>query len=452
MAEFQEFIFPLLSCLILTILLGILFRKQTNSRLPPSPLAFPIIGHLHLLAPIPHQALHNLSNRHGPLMQIWLGSVPCVVASSAEMAKEFLKTHEYSFSDRPISAAVDYLTYGSQDFSFAPYGPYWKFMKKLCMSELLGGRTLDLLLPVRRDEIRRFLALLSHKAKAGEHVDVGAELLRGLRKRLKDVHERFDGMMEKIIHDHIDAKRRRQQNKGGDEVVRDLLDILLDIAEDKSSEMQLTRENIKAFALDIFAAGTDTSAITVEWALAELINHPETMEKASQELDSVIGTNRLVQESDISNLPYLQAIVKETLRLHPTGPMIVRESTEDCVIGGYNIPAKTRLFVNVWGINRDPRHWENPLEFQPERFLSGEFDVRGQHYEFLPFGSGRRGCPGTSLAMQVVQTSLAAMIQCFKWKVNEGSVDMEEGPGLTLPRAHPLVCLPVARINPLPSM
>ncbi|XP_031102608.1 cytochrome P450 93A2-like [Ipomoea triloba] len=506
MTEFQEFIFPLLSCLILTILLGVLFRKRTNSRLPPSPLAFPIIGHLHLLAPIPHQALYNLSNRYGPLMQIWLGSVPCVVASSPEMAKEFLKTHEYSFSDRPTSAAVDYLTYGSQDFSFAPYGPYWKFMKKLCMSELLGGRTLDLLLPVRRDEIRRFMALLSHKAKAGEQVDVGAELLRvtnnvisrmlmsvrccededeagsvrmlvketaeltgkfnlsdfiwfcknldlqGLRKRLKDVHERFDGMMEKIIHDHIEAKRRRQQNNSGDEAVRDLLDILLDIAEDESSEMQLTRENIKAFALDIFAAGTDTSAITVEWALAELINHPETMEKASQELDSMIGNNRLVEESDISNLPYLQAIVKETLRLHPTGPMIVRESTEDCVVGGYNIPAKTRLFVNVWGINRDPRHWENPLEFQPERFLSGEFDVRGQHYEFLPFGSGRRGCPGTSLAMQVVQTSLAAMIQCFKWKVNEGSVDMEEGPGLTLPRAHPLVCLPVTRINPLPSM
>lgn len=208
---------------------------------------------------------------------------------------------------------------------------------------------------------------------------------------------------------------------------------------------------------DIFAAGTDTSAITVEWALAELINHPEIMEKASQEIDFIIGGNRLVEESDISNLPYLQAIVKETLRLHPTGPMIVRESTEDCFIGGYNIPAKTRLFVNVWAINRDPRHWENPYEFQPERFLSGEgseknqLDVRGQHYQFLPFGSGRRACPGTSLALQVVQTSLAAMIQCFKWKVN-GAVDMEEGPGITLPRAHPLVCLPVARIDPVPSM
>lgn len=236
-------------------------------------------------------------------MQIWLGSVPCVVASSAEMAKEFLKTHDYSFSDRPTSAAVDYLTYGSQDFSFAPYGPYWKFMKKLCMSELLGGRTLDLLLPVRRDEIRRFLKLLSQKAEAGEEVDVGAELLRvtnnvisrmlmsvrccededeaggvrmlvketaeltgkfnlsdfiwfcknldlqGFKKRLQDVRDRFDEMMEKIIHDHIEAKRKRQQNSAGDEVVKDLLDILLDIAEDESSEMKLTRENIKAFAM-----------------------------------------------------------------------------------------------------------------------------------------------------------------------------------------------------------
>lgn len=180
------------------------------------------------------------------------------------------------------------------------------------------------------------------------------------------------------------------------------------------------------------------------------------MQKAVQEIDSIIGKNRLVDESDIANLPYLQAIVKETLRLHPTGPMIVRESSEDCEIGGYHIPAKTRLFVNVWAIGRDPNYWENPLEFRPERFHVEEgsetktsLDVRGQHFHFLPFGSGRRSCPGTSLALQVVQASLAAMLQCFEWKIN-GKVDMEEGPGITLPKANPLVCFPVARLNPLP--
>ena len=107
----------------------------------------------------------------------------------------------------------------------------------------------------------------------------------------------------------------------------------------------------------------------MEWALAELINHPNIMEKAREEIDSVVGKSRLVQEPDIANLPYLQAILKETLRLHPTGPMIPRESTESCTINGYEIPARTRLFVNVWAINRDPNYWENPLEFRPERFL-----------------------------------------------------------------------------------
>lgn len=209
---------------------------------------------------------------------------------------------------------------------------------------------------------------------------------------------------------------------------------------------------------DIFAAGTDTSAITVEWALSELINHPNIMQKAVQEIDTIVGHHKVVEESDIPNLPYIQAIIKETLRLHPTGPLIVRESSKDCTIGNYHIPSKTRLFVNVWAIGRDGNHWEKPLEFRPERFLNddgsakGQLDVRGQNYHLLPFGSGRRGCPGTSLALQVVQTTLAAMIQCFEWGVKggNGSVDMEEGIGITLPRANPLVCFPVARLQPIP--
>ncbi|KAI5671510.1 hypothetical protein M9H77_11874 [Catharanthus roseus] len=269
-------------------------------------------------------------------------------------------------------------------------------------------------------------------------------------------------MMERIIEEHQETRRGNKLHNDGDQgVVKDLLDILLNISEDESSEIKLTKENIKAFFLDLFAAGSDTPAITAEWAVAELINHPNIMQTAAQEIDSVIGKNKLVEESDISNLPYLQAIVKETLRLHPAGPLILRESTEDCTIGDYNIPAKTRLFVNVWAIGRDPNHWENPLEFRPERFICEEgknqIDARGQHFQFLPFGSGRRGCPGTSLALQVVQTSVAAMIQCFEWKLirsgqRNGKVDMEEAAGINLPRANPLICVPVARINPFPSM
>ncbi|CAI9754833.1 unnamed protein product [Fraxinus pennsylvanica] len=513
MAEFLDFVIYFLIWLISTILIRIFLKKGNTSGLPPSPLALPVIGHLHLLSPIPHQALAKLSQRCGPLIHLFLGSVPCVVASSPEMAKEFLKTYESSYSNRPQSFAVDYLTYGSQDFSFAPYGPYWKFMKKLCMSELLGGQTLELLLPVRRSEMRSFMEFLLSKASAGKSVDIGGELIRltnnvisrmimgercsededkagdvrklvqeiaeltgkfnlmdfiwfcknldlqGFRKRLKKVRDRFDAMMERIIDEHQNPGRKLKLENEEGESVRDLLDILLNISANESSEMSLTRENIKAFILDIFAAGTDTSAITTEWALAELINHPNILHRAQHEINSVVGQNKLVEESDISNLPYLQAIVKETLRLHPTGPLIVRESSEDCTIAGYHVPAKTRLFVNVWAIGRDPEHWENPLEFRPERFLNedgylkAQLDVRGQHYHLLPFGSGRRGCPGTSLALQVVQTTLAAMIQCFEWNVEgNGTVDMEEGPGITLPKAHPLICFPVARLNQIPSI
>ncbi|PPD71026.1 hypothetical protein GOBAR_DD32089 [Gossypium barbadense] len=469
MADFQGYFLVFFLWLLSFILFRtILTKNRTTTRLPPSPIALPIIGHLHLLAPIPHQALHKLSTKHGPLIHIRLGSVPCVVASSPEIAKQFLKTHESSFSNRPITAVVDYLTYGSADFSFAPYGPYWKFMKKICMSELLSGRMLDQFLPVRREELIRFFQFMLKTANASEKVDVGviAKLsgqfnlsdfiwfcknldLQGMNKKLKQVRDKFDSMMDRIIKEHEEA---RKTNKD-DNTVKDLLDVLLDISQDESSEMRLTRENIKAFILDLFVAGTDTSAVTIEWALSELINHPNIMEKARQEIDIVVGKDKIVQESDITNLPYLQAIVKETLRLHPAGPMIVRESSEDCNIEGYEIPAKTRLFINIWAIGRDRDHWENPLEFRPERFVNGrssQMDVRGQHFHLLPFGSGRRSCPGTSMALQVVQTSLAIMIQCFDWKV-DGSVDMEEGPGLTLPRAHPLICAPILRLNPFPS-
>lgn len=303
MAEIQEYIIYFLIWLISTILIRAFFKNRSSKKLPPSPLALPIIGHLHLLAPIPHQALAKLSTRYGPLIHIYLGSVPCIVASSPEVSKELLKTHESSFSDRPQIAAVDYLTYGSQDFSFAPYGTYWKFMKKLCMSQLLGGQTLDLLQPVRRHEIKQFIELLARKAGDGKSVDIGMELikmsnnvisvmimsercsgdedeavavrkliqetaeltgkfnlsdyiwfcknldLQGFGKRLKEVRDRFDEMMEKIIDEHQNKRRNSKEASKEGEVVRDLLDILLDISEDGTSEIKLTRENIKAFIL-----------------------------------------------------------------------------------------------------------------------------------------------------------------------------------------------------------
>ncbi|KAJ9695710.1 hypothetical protein PVL29_010939 [Vitis rotundifolia] len=510
MADVQDHVILFLILLVSFILARALFTKyRTRVRRPPGPLALPIIGHFHLLGSKPYQSLHKLSLRYGPLFQFYFGSVPSVVVSSGEMAKEFLQNHDISFANRPKLSNIDYLFYGSNDIAFTSYGPYWKFMKKLSMTKLLGVQTLEKFVPVMREERHLFLQTLLGKAEAGEAVDVNKEIMRltnnlitkmimrhrcseseddatevkelmtemmkligsfnlsdfvwfcknldlqGFKKRVKEARARFDAIMERIM-----KAREEERRKKGDAGVamNDFLDILLDIMENEKGEMRLTRENVKGIILDIFGGGTETSGTAATWAVAELINHPNIMEKARQEIDSVVGKDRLVEESDIANLPYLQAIVKETLRLHPPGALIARESTEDCTIGGYHIPAKTQLFVNRWAIGRDPNYWENPLQFLPKRFLredgsiKSHLDVRGQHFHLLPFGSGRRICPGVSLALQVIQTSLAAMIQCFEWRVGDGgngNVDMEEGPNAVL--AHPLICVPVARFNPFPK-
>ncbi|XP_077212172.1 cytochrome P450 93A3-like [Tasmannia lanceolata] len=510
MADLQSYATLFLVFLVTALLVRTLFLKsQTKVRLPPSPMALPILGHLHLLGPLPHQAFHKLSKRYGPLISLRLGSVPCIVASSPQTAKEFLKTHELAFSSRPQNIAVGHLTYGTCGFAFAPYGPYWKFMKKLCVSELLGGRTIDQFEPVRREEMRSFVKLLLEKSKAQETgVNLSRELsnltnnvvsrmamskrssrtegeadevrvvvqavanlvgtfnlgdylgffrkfdVQGFGKRIKDVHKRFDVIMERIIKEH---EEERKKEKGGNGV-KDFLDTLLDISEDDNAEIRLRREDIKGFIMDLFVAGTDTSSVTSQWALSELINNPIMCEKARKEIDSVVGKNRLVEESDIANLPYLQAIIKETFRLHPASPISLRQCTQDCKIKGYDIPANASVFINLWAIGRDPKYWDNSLEFRPERFMNDQnpTDVRGQYFHLLPFGSGRRGCPGATLALQVIHATVANMIQCFTWKVGHGEgnakVDMKEGPGLTLPRAQPLVCVPVARLHPFPCI
>ncbi|KAK7269804.1 hypothetical protein RIF29_22546 [Crotalaria pallida] len=521
MANIQGYISIFLIWLGTTILLKAIFTKtRSKFRLPPSPLALPIIGHFHLLLKPPlHLAIQKISSHYGPMIHMYLGSTPIVFVSSAEIAKEILKTLELCFSNRPANAAISYLTYNAADLAFAPYGTYWKFMKKLCMSELLNGKMLDQLFPIRQEEINRFIQMIQKKAEecdafnvtdevlkltnsivmrmaiskscfvntdeahtVTERVKESAELsgkfnladyfwfckrfdLQGIGKKLKEVRDRFDSMIESIIQEHEDARKKLPTKKVA-AAAKDVLDVLLNISEDQSSEIIITRDNIKGFLVDMFTGGTDTTAVTIEWSMAELINHPTIMEKAWKEIESVVGRDRIVVEQDIGNLPYLQAIVKETLRLHPPSPFILRESTENCTIAGYDIRAKTQVFINVWAIGRDPKHWDNPMEFKPERFLSKDIDsgkksqveVRGQHYQLLPFGSGRRGCPGTSLALNVAHTTLAAMIQCFEWKGSDGeegsdnSVDMKEGPSFILSRAQPLICVPKPRLMPFPTM
>jgi len=206
---------------------------------------------------------------------------------------------------------------------------------------------------------------------------------------------------------------------------------------------------------NILEAGTSTSAVTIEWALGEMMNHATMLKKFLTELDTVVGRDKLVDESDLPRLPYLQAIIKETLRLHCPIPMIPRVGSEDCTIDGHFVPAGTRVLANFWVVSRDPEFWVNPLEFNPERFIGNDkvndVDVRGQHFHLLPFGTGKRLCPGISLGQLVVTSTFAALVQCFEWPSAEGSVDMTEAPGITLTRAEPLVMSPKPRLDNLLS-
>ncbi|KAM4095537.1 hypothetical protein ACJW30_08G036800 [Castanea mollissima] len=450
--------FFLLPLLLFTIRNQTWFSKQ---RLPPSSRALPIIDHLHLLGPLIHHSFNDLSSKHGPLLYLRLGSIRCIVASTPELAKELLKANDLTFSAHPNSLVVDHLTYNST-FAFAPNGPYWKFIKRLITTELLGNRTLNQFLPIRTKELHQFIRCLVNKGEAGERVvNVSDELLkltsnivsqmmlsircsgtdslaknaRGLAhevtkifgqfNRIEDVHKRYDALIEKIITDHEELRKRKETRKitcyGGEHDVKDILDILLDAF-------------VRTYVIESSA---------IEWSLAELINHPTELEKAGMEIDKVAGNNRLVEESDCPRLPYTQAIIKETLRLHPPIPLISRKSMKECNINGYVIPAETLLFS-----------WENPMEFRPERFLqSNEASHKGQHFQLLPFGTGRRGCPGLSLAMQEVPTILAVIIQCFDWRVISLSgvetnvVDMTKSPGLIIPRTNDLVYVPVPRFS-----
>ncbi|KAK1408560.1 hypothetical protein QVD17_40440 [Tagetes erecta] len=483
-------------------------KNKRNHHLPPSPPSLPIIGHLLYIGPLIHQSLHKLSTRYGPLIHLRLGSVSCIVMSTPDLAHDLFKTNDLAFSNRKVTLAINHITNGA-GFAFAPYGPYWKFIKKLSTVELLSNQNLNRFLPIRTREIQELVEIIMAKAKEKESVNMTEELLKvsnnvicqmmmsvrcsegnseaneiknfirkgtkifeefnvsdfiwvfkkidlqGFKKRYEDIHQRQDALLEKIICDREELRRTKGKGNGNG---NDFLDLLLDVFEDENAEIKITRNNIKATILDLFVAGTDTSAITVEWTLAELMNNPKVLEKARQEIDTVVGNKRLVEEADAPNLPYIQAIIKESLRLHPPVPLLIRKSNEHVTVRGYDIPAGCILYVNTWSIGRNPQYWEMPLVFNPNRFLEGEsntlkgsLDIKGQNFTLLPFGTGRRRCSGIDLAMRQVHVVVATLIQCFEWKVkDEHMLSMDERGGITAPRAVDLVCFPSLRPNAPP--
>ncbi|XP_010479513.1 PREDICTED: cytochrome P450 705A20-like [Camelina sativa] len=504
------FIFIFLLLFPLFCLSAFFFKKSKDPQLqdcglPPSPPSLPVIGHLHLLLSVPcHKSFQKISSQYGPLLQLRAFHIPFVLVSSGSMAYEIFRTHDLNFvtRDRTVPIMEKSILFGSFGFVSAPYGDYWRFMKKLLVTKLLGSHSLEQTRLIRGKELKTFCAMLFDKAAKNETVDVGIEMMkltnnsicrmmmgrrcseengeaeqvRGLvtkslslvkkfliastvgralkklgislfEKEIMEVSQRYDELLEKIIKEHEENPNKKED--------RDMMDVLLEVCADDNAEFKITRNQIKALFVELFIGGTDTSAHTTQWIMAELINHPEILKRLREEIETVVGKTRLIQETDLLNLPYLQAVVKEGLRLHPHTPILVRNATEGCKIGGFYIAQNTTMIINAYAVMRDPDSWEYPDEFQPERFMvppKRKEDEREQlALNYIPFGSGRRGCPGTNLGYIFIGVAIGTMVQCFDWRINGDMVNMEETGEMTLSMAHPLKCTPVARINPLAS-
>ncbi|KAA8520263.1 hypothetical protein F0562_014519 [Nyssa sinensis] len=307
------------------------------------------------------------------------------------------------------------------------------------------------------DEAERCRELVKESFKIGAKFCFG-DLLGPLKwlgfwlygKQAVEVTRRYDDLLERILKEH------EEERENGEREDKDLMDILLEVYHDDKAEVKITRTHIKAFFLVLIPQQQ-----AMQWTIAELVNHPHVFQKVREEIELVVGKSRLVEESDIPSLPYLQAVVKETLRLYPPGPVTTRECRQHCKIQGFDIPEKTAVAINLYAIMRDPELWDDPDEFRPERFvvsskeqehLDHENEAKGQSFNFVPFGAGRRGCPGTLVAFSLMNSAVAAMVQCFDWKVGRdgdgAKVDMESGIGMSLGMAHPLVLLPVLHFNP----
>ncbi|XP_022769908.1 cytochrome P450 CYP82D47-like [Durio zibethinus] len=466
--------------------------------------ALPFIGHMHLLGGkrTLSQTWGAMADKYGPIFTIRLGVFPARIISNHEAVKECFTTNDRVLANRPRSNAGIYLGYDHAGFGFAPDGEYWRKMRKLAMVELLSSRRLEILKHVQFSEVNAFIKdlysfyktneqnpdpklAISHKfevltlntmirlitgkryfSDAGGKDEEAAHVTKvvkdfmyisgllapsevipflgwmdsifvGQVKSMKHVAKEIDSIVGTWVEEHK-LKRLKSEPDDG----QDFIDLLLSAIEEDSM-FGYTRETIiKATVMNLFLAGSDTTSITLTWILSNLMNNRQALSCAQEELDLKVGRGRWAQDSDIEKLVYLQAVIKETLRLYPPGPISSpHEAREDCSIGGYLVRKGTRVITNLWKLHRDPRIWSNAVKFQPERFLTSHanVDVLGQHFELIPFGSGRRSCPGMTLALQMTHLTMACLLQGFDLTTPfDKPVDMTEGLGITMPKATPL--------------
>ncbi|XP_058221154.1 cytochrome P450 81C13-like isoform X1 [Rhododendron vialii] len=461
------------SAFLLPLLLFILahFLRPRSKKLPPGPFPLPVIGHLHLVKTAPHEALSRLSSKHGPILFLWFGSRPTLVLSSPSAVEECFARNDVAFANRPPGVAADNLTYNYTSLVWAPYGHLWRTLRRLIVVELFSAKSLQKSSVIREEETRNFLSHLGRASRAsrdgdpkrvelkywffvltvntimrvvnGERYvgdeDAGGEAGRklvegfeetfmrgkplnlcdyfpvlrwvdyqGVEKSMRAVQGKRDGFLQGLVDEF---RRKREANCVDDYKSSTLIGTLLRLQE--SEPEFYTEDVIKSVILVLFLGGIGSSTSTMERAISLLLNHPEALRRVRTEIDTQVGHSRLVDDTDFAVLPFLHCVICETLRLHPPLPLLLPHySSEDCTVGGFDVPRGTTLLVNAWAVHRDPNVWEQPNNFKPERFEAIEKEREG--FKFVPFGVGRRACPGNNMAMRAISLAIGALIQCFE--------------------------------------
>ncbi|XP_077216252.1 flavonoid 3'-monooxygenase CYP75B137-like [Tasmannia lanceolata] len=471
--------------------------KKGKLPLPPGPRGLPLLGYLPFLDSEIHHQFTKLAQIHGPIMKLWFGTKLCVVVSSPSLAKQVLKDNDAIFANHDVPESALAL-YDGSGMLWSPYGPHWRMLRKVFVREMMNTTTLDAYYVFRRQEVHKMLvdvyAMIGTQISLGELAfitslniitsmlwgrtlngeerrKVGVEFqkamdeiielygkpnvseffpclarfdLQGVVREIKKRSVWLDQIFDSVIDQHMKMDSREGDGKEGN---KDLLHFLVQLT--KRGEVTLT--NVKAMLLDVVIGGTDTTSTTVEWTMTEIIRHPKILKKIQEELVEVVGLSNLVEESHLPKLRYLEAALKEAQRLHPVAPFLSpHKPSQSCTIGGYMIPKDTKVIINVWAIHSDPEVWNNPLEFQPERFLGdfGKWDFRGNDFRYLPFGSGRRICAAIPIAERMLTFILASLLHSFEWRLPEGTkMDVSDKFSLVLKKAVPLVAIPTPRLS-----
>ncbi|XP_061345602.1 cytochrome P450 84A1 [Gastrolobium bilobum] len=505
--ELEPFKMAILFIIPLILLLGIVYRNRGRPPYPPGPKGLPIIGNMLMMDQLTHRGLANLAKQYGGIFHLRMGFLHMVAISDPDAARQVLQVQDNIFSNRPATVAISYLTYDRADMAFAHYGPFWRQMRKLCVMKLFSRKRGESWQSVR-DEVDA--AVRSVVANTGKAVNIGelvfnltkniiyraafgsssqegqdefigilqefsklfgafniADFIpylggvdpQGLNTRLVKARGELDSFIDKIIDEHVQKKRNHDGDDDDEEtdMVDELLAFYSDDAkvnsesDDLQNSIKLTKDNIKAIIMDVMFGGTETVASAIEWAMAELMRSPEDLKRVQQELADIVGLDRRVEEPDFEKLTYLKCALKETLRLHPPIPLLLHETAEEATVAGYFVPKKARVMINAWAIGRDKNCWDEPESFKPSRFLKpGVPDFKGSNFEFIPFGSGRRSCPGMQLGLYALELAVAHLLHCFTWELPDGmkpsEMDMGDVFGLTAPRASRLVAIPTKRV------